>query len=114
MRTGTCRVKEPGLVVGGTEREIALGTDVGSQLSTRGREPAAGGGVTGATVMDGLGAGLVVGSSLAIVGVGLGVGPGVGETSDGVERLGPGLPQPVTASAIVTAAARARARQERH
>jgi hypothetical protein len=67
MRTGTCRIQ--GLVLASTGVGVATDpeTDVGSQLFTTGRVPAAGGNV-----------GEGVGSRKVGAGVGVGVGAAVG------------------------------------
>src|SRR5271157_611127 len=58
IRIGTWRMKAPALGLAGVVTGTAPGTEAGSQLFTRGRLPARGGGVAGGAVIWGLGDGL--------------------------------------------------------
>jgi hypothetical protein len=100
-------VKELALALAGPATGIAPGTELGSQLLTRGRLPASGGRVAGGSVITGLTDGVAVGVTVGVaVAVGAGklcvVGTGEGEW---LVATGPAQPAAISRTTIPTRAA---------
>jgi hypothetical protein len=108
-------VKELALAFGGPGTTIAPGTELGSQLFTRGRLLASGGAVAGGSVISGLIDGAVVGVAVGVaVAVGAGklcvVGTGEGEW---LVAMGPAQPAATSRTRMPAEAALAARRRPR-